>query len=278
MAGQTLQEVWAAATAGGPPPLAAFEVEKDKFLKVHLGGPAGAAGGPLGFVWMKKGAMVAHTGGGVSFEREGALEHGLKHALKTAATGAGAELVRASAAAAEPATLLLAERGKSVVLLRLVGDAVVVSAGDLLAFEPAAIRHEIAAVRSVSAAVSFGLFHVRLQGHGFVAMLAHGRPLVLPVLPGWPPVYTDPQATVAWSANLDPGLELAVGFRTLLGRGSGESLQAKFEAGAATGPGFVVVQPYEEKPPPPPADDGDTSLSSASWIVEAGLGLLGGGA
>ena len=52
---------------------------------------------------------------------------------------------------------------------------------------------------------------------------------------------TDPNATVAWSGSLTPEVVADISFGTLLGRGSGESIQLKFQ-----GEGWVVVQPYEE--------------------------------
>jgi uncharacterized protein (AIM24 family) len=64
--------------------------------------------------------------------------------------------------------------------------------------------------------------------------------LTLPVVPG-APVVTDPNATVMWSGGLSPSLKTDIQFKTLLGRGSGESIQMRFE-----GDGFVVVQPFEE--------------------------------
>ena len=64
--------------------------------------------------------------------------------------------------------------------------------------------------------------------------------MTLIVKPGQP-VITDPNATIAWSGNLTPEFKTDVSFKTFLGRGSGESIQMKFE-----GDGFVVVQPYEE--------------------------------
>ncbi|GIW75417.1 MAG: hypothetical protein KatS3mg104_0480 [Phycisphaerae bacterium] len=54
-------------------------------------------------------------------------------------------------------------------------------------------------------------------------------------------MYTDPNATIAWSGNLMPKFRTDVSLKTFLGRGSGESLQMVFN-----GDGFVVVQPYEE--------------------------------
>jgi uncharacterized protein (AIM24 family) len=54
-------------------------------------------------------------------------------------------------------------------------------------------------------------------------------------------VFTDPNATVAWSGGLTPEIVTDISLGTLLGRGSGESVQLKF-----AGEGWVVVQPYEE--------------------------------
>ncbi|GAE46306.1 hypothetical protein JCM21738_3198 [Mesobacillus boroniphilus JCM 21738] len=73
-----------------------------------------------------------------------------------------------------------------------------------------------------------------------VAITSHYEPLTLLVSPE-NPVYTDPNATVAWSGNLQPEFVTDISFKTFLGRGSGESIQMKF-----SGEGFVVVQPFEE--------------------------------
>jgi uncharacterized protein (AIM24 family) len=88
--------------------------------------------------------------------------------------------------------------------------------------------------------MSGGLFNVRLEGSGMIAITSHYEPLTLLVTLDQP-VYTDPNATVAWSGNLQPDFVTDISFKTLLGRGSGESIQMKF-----SGEGFVVVQPYEE--------------------------------
>lgn len=48
--------------------------------------------------------------------------------------------------------------------------------------------------------------------------------------------------TVAWSGSLSPAIHTDMSLKTFLGRGSGESIQLKFE-----GTGFVVIQPKEER-------------------------------
>ena len=73
-----------------------------------------------------------------------------------------------------------------------------------------------------------------------IAITTHKEPVTLIVTPD-SPVMTDPNATVAWSGTLSPDIKTDITMKTLLGRGSGETLQMKFQ-----GEGFVVVQPYEE--------------------------------
>ena len=85
-----------------------------------------------------------------------------------------------------------------------------------------------------------GLFNMNLSGKGMIAITTHYDPLTLSVSPN-KPIITDPNATVAWSGSLTPELKTDISFKTLVGRGSGESIQMKF-----AGQGFVVIQPCEE--------------------------------
>lgn len=64
--------------------------------------------------------------------------------------------------------------------------------------------------------------------------------LTLQVRPGQP-VFTDPNATVAWSGALSPALVSNITPGTLIGRGSGETFRLRFE-----GQGWVVLQPNED--------------------------------
>jgi uncharacterized protein (AIM24 family) len=136
--------------------------------------------------------------------------------------------------------MYLADEGKSVQILSLQGDALCVNGNDLLAFEPS-IEWDIRMLKKVSALVAGGLFNVRLEGTGLVAITSHFEPLTLMVRPGQP-IRTDPNATIAWSGNLQPEFRTDVSFKTFLGRGSGESFQMEFN-----GDGFVVIQPFEER-------------------------------
>ncbi|MBT2685861.1 AIM24 family protein [Bacillus sp. ISL-37] len=201
-----------------------FELETPRMLEINLNGQ----------VWSKAGAMVSYRGQ-IKFEREGVLEHGIGKMFKKALTGEGTSLMKANG----NGKLYLADQGKKISILHLQNEAIFVNGNDLLAFEPS-ISWDIKLMRRVAGMLSGGLFNVRLEGTGMVAITSHYEPLTLLVSPD-NPVYTDPNATVAWSGNLQPEFVTDISFKTFLGRGSGESIQMKF-----SGDGFVVVQPFEE--------------------------------
>ncbi|MFE8695777.1 AIM24 family protein [Cytobacillus sp. FJAT-53684] len=201
-----------------------FELESPRILEINL----------TNQIWTKAGAMISYRGK-IKFEREGILEHGLGKLFKKALTGEGTALMKATG----NGKLYVADQGKKISILNLQGDSIFVNGNDLLAFEPS-ISWDIKLMRKVAGMLSGGLFNVRLEGRGMVAITSHYEPLTLLVTPD-NPVFTDPNATVAWSGNLQPEFVTDISFKTFLGRGSGESVQMKF-----SGNGFVVVQPFEE--------------------------------
>jgi len=201
-----------------------FELEGEHFLEVHLDV----------LVWTKKGSMIACKGD-VKFTRAGMLEHGFGKAMKSLFTAEGLQLTKAEGRG----RVYLADRGKKVTILELQDDSICFNGNDVLAFEPA-LKWDIRMLRSIAGMLSGGLFNVRLEGSGMVAFTSHYDPLTLTVRPDRP-VFTDPNATIAWSGHLTPEFKADVSAKTFFGRGSGESLQMAFR-----GDGFVVVQPYEE--------------------------------
>lgn len=201
-----------------------FQLENDRMLEVNLDGE----------VWTKAGSMVAYVGG-IKFTREGILERGLGNVLKKALSGEGAKLTKASGRG----RLYLADSGKTIQILQLQNEAIFVNGNDLLAFE-IGMKWDVTMMKSLGAMVSGGLFNIRLQGPGMIAITTHFEPITLLVKPGYP-VRTDPNATIAWSGSLTPNFKTDVSLKTFFGRGSGESIQMEFD-----GDGFVVVQPYEE--------------------------------
>lgn len=203
----------------------AFELESPHLLEVRVDG----------LVWAKAGAMVARKGT-VKFTRQGLLEQGLGTLLKKMVSGEGLQLMKIEG----QGRAYLADAGKQVTLLRLAGESIFVNGNDVLAFETG-IESKITMMRKVAGMLSGGLFNMRLSGHGIVAITSHYEPLTLPVTAQGGPVFTDPNATVAWSGSLSPEIVTDMSLGTLVGRGSGETLQLKF-----AGEGWVVVQPYEE--------------------------------
>jgi uncharacterized protein (AIM24 family) len=201
-----------------------FELETPRILEVNL----------KDLVWAKAGSMISYAGQ-IKFERERMLEHGLGKMFKKAFSGEGTSLMKATG----NGRLYLADQGKKITIFDLNNESITVNGNDLLAFEPS-IEWDINLMRKMAGVMSGGLFNVNLRGGGKVAITSHYEPLTLLVKPG-EPVITDPNATVAWSGNLQPEFRTDISFRTLLGRGSGESFQMEF-----SGEGFVIVQPFEE--------------------------------
>ena len=219
----TVQE-WLSKTAEADRPGDVFELESSKMLEVKV----------RARIWSKLGAMVAYKGN-LSFTREGMLEGGVMKALVRAVTREMSPLAKIEG----QGVCYLADQEKEISIIRLDGNALNVNGNDLLAFEDS-VQHQITMHRRVASMLSGGLFSVRLQGQGMVAILSHGHPLTLRVTPN-EPISTDPNATVAWSENLQPQLRADLSLRTIFGRGGGETFQMVFQ-----GDGFVVVQPYEE--------------------------------
>jgi uncharacterized protein (AIM24 family) len=216
-----------AATGEKDNPGDVFELESTSMLEVHVSGR----------VWSKLGAMVAYRGN-LKFVREGAFEGGLGKFVTKMVSGESSPLTKIEG----QGIVYLAHQRKHITILRLTGrETISVNGNDLLAFEDT-VSYDITMHRRVAGMLAGGLFSLKLSGHGMIAIMSHGNPLTLRCSNN-DPVVTDPNATVAWSGNLEPQIKSDISFRTLIGRGGGEAFQMYFQ-----GDGFVVVQPYEEVP------------------------------
>ena len=200
-----------------------FEFENDHTLYVNLDGK----------VWVKRGSMIAYAGD-IKFKKQSSMEGGVSKFLKKAVTGEGASMM----AAEGYGNLYLADDGKKIAILNLENDKIYVNGNDVMAFEET-INWDIS-MMNTAGSMAGNLFNIKLQGTGMVVITTHYTPLTLIVTPERP-VYTDPNATVAWSGNLKPEIKTDINLKSLTGRGSGEEFQMKFQ-----GDGFVVVQPFEE--------------------------------
>lgn len=201
-----------------------FELENPYLLEVNLNGR----------IWAKLGSMIGYLGN-VKFEREGVMAGGLGKFLKKAVSGESTPMMKAEG----QGRVYFADSGKKVRILYLQNEMFYVNGNNILAFEDA-IQWDIKMMRRVAGMAAGGLFNMQLGGTGMVAITTHFDPITLAVTPQYP-VYTDPNATVAWSGNLQPTIKTDISLKTLFGRGSGESFQLAFQ-----GQGWVVLQPYEE--------------------------------
>ncbi|ANW18032.1 AIM24 family protein [Streptomyces clavuligerus] len=145
-------------------------------------------------------------------------------------------------------TVMFGHGGHHVQLIGLTGDTLCVEADRLLAFDGTLSQGTLflgsqgGVMGLVRGQVSGqGLFTTTLSGHGSAAVMAHGGVIELPIVPGRP-VHVDPQAYVAHHGDVQNKLSTALGWRDMVGRGSGEAFQLEL-----SGSGAVYVQASEEK-------------------------------
>ncbi|GAA1266523.1 AIM24 family protein [Kitasatospora nipponensis] len=145
-------------------------------------------------------------------------------------------------------TVLFGHGGHHVHVVDLAGDTLWVEADRLLAFD-GTLQQSTMFMGSQGGVMGVirgqvsgqGLFTTQLAGHGSVAVMAHGGVFELPIVPGQP-VHVDPQAYVAHRGDVRNKLSSALGWRDMVGRGSGEAFQLEL-----SGHGTVYVQASEEK-------------------------------
>lgn len=201
-----------------------FTIQNPRLLKVELAEAT---------VMARNGAMVAYQGD-VKFEHQGG---GMGRLLKKAATGESLRLMKASGSG----EVFLANRAMLVHVLTLDNDSITVNGRNVLAFETG-IEWDIKKVKGGAAGMlAGGLFNVHLEGSGQVALLSEGEPVLLDVAEA--ATFADPQAAIAWSGSVQTSLKTDVQAKSLIGMGSGESIQV-----ALSGQGWVLVQPSEGPP------------------------------
>ncbi|MFJ9518386.1 AIM24 family protein [Kitasatospora sp. NPDC101801] len=145
-------------------------------------------------------------------------------------------------------SVLFGHGGHHVQIIELTGDTLNVEADRLLAFD-GTLRQTTVFLGSQGGVMGMvrgqvsgqGLFTTQLAGQGSVAVMAHGGFVELPITPNQP-VHVDPQAYVAHRGQVQNKLSTSVGWRDMVGRGSGEAFQLEL-----SGNGVVYVQASEEK-------------------------------
>ncbi|MEU6866886.1 AIM24 family protein [Streptomyces sp. NPDC046876] len=145
-------------------------------------------------------------------------------------------------------TVMFGHGGHHVQVINLTGETLYVEADRLLAFD-GTLQQGTMFMGSQGGVMGMvrgqvtgqGLFTTTLKGHGSVAVMAHGGVIQLPITPNRP-VHVDPQAYVAHHGDVRNKLSTALGWRDMVGRGSGEAFQLEL-----SGQGAVFVQASEEK-------------------------------
>jgi uncharacterized protein (AIM24 family) len=199
----------------------AFSLQNPRLLKVELADVT---------IQARRGSMVAYQGD-VKFEHAGS--GGVGRLLKKVATGENLRLMKVFGSG----EVFLADHAQHVHLIKLDSESITVNTPNLLAFD-AGIEWDIKKVEGGSGMLAGGLFNVVLSGSGTVALVSDGPPLLLEVEGG--ETYADPQAAITWSSGLRTAIKTDVGFKTLTGRASGETIQMSF-----SGDGWLLIQPSE---------------------------------
>ena len=97
-----------------------------------------------------------------------------------------------------------------------------------------------------------------------VALVSDGPPLLIEV--AGEDTYADPNSAITWSSGLTTSVRADVNLKTLIGKGSGETLQVAF-----SGTGWVLIQPSEGPV------HGQTAQGGGGAAGEGGVaGALGG--
>ena len=197
--------------------------QNKKLVRVDLG----IGGQP---VLARQGSMVLYQGK-VDFSYKGA---GFAGRLVGNATGQEMQLMRCTG----QGQVFLAEEATHLHPVELQGDAICVSAENVLAFDES-LQYEVRRIEG-HGIPGGALFTMQFQGTGTIVVKTHGTPVVLPVTPT---TFADCNAVVAWSAAAQVIVSSQVRMRRNAYPGdTGESVNLQFRAAPGN---FVVVQPYE---------------------------------
>ncbi|MBW8736214.1 MAG: TerD family protein [Streptomyces turgidiscabies] len=197
--------------------------QNKKLIRVDLG----MGGQP---VLARQGSMVLYQGK-VDFSYKGA---GFAGRLVGSATGQEMQLMRCTG----QGQVFLADNSAHLHPVELQGDAICVSAENVLAFDES-LQYEVRRVEG-HGIPGGALFTMQFQGTGTIVVKTHGTPVVLPVTPT---TFADCNAVVAWSAASQVVVSSQVRMRRNAYPGdTGEGVNLQFRGAPGN---FIVVQPYE---------------------------------
>ncbi|MEE2030529.1 AIM24 family protein [Rhodococcus chondri] len=181
------------------------------------------------------GSMVAYEGQ-VTFKSAGfGGGDGVLAGLRQRATGEGLSLMECTGTG----VVYLAHRAQYVTVLELNNETLQVESEQLLALN-GNLDTNVTFAGLRGGMSGQGLFTTTVSGHGQVALLSAGGPLIhLEVSPQYPLV-VDPDAFVCAKGRLTQSFVTDVSWRTSIGQGSGEAFSLKWD-----GVGVVSIQPAE---------------------------------
>lgn len=177
----------------------------------------------------RKGAMVAYQGN-VEFRHEGARDAGAL--LRKMVSSDDQPLMRVYG----HGDVFFAHHRANIHIIELEGEGITINGTSLLAFQ-ADMGYELTRLKGASV-LAGGFWNTTVHGYGVLAVATQGTPMLLDC--SQQPTFTDINATVAWSANLQPTVKSSLSAGAFVGRGSGEAFQYAFH-----GPGWVIIQPSE---------------------------------
>ncbi|MGP3999849.1 AIM24 family protein [Streptomyces sp. 8N706] len=187
-------------------------------------------------VLARKGTMVAYQGL-MEFDAEYRTS-GQQRAR--AHTGEGLDLMRCSG----QGTVYFANLAQYVHVVEVGRDGLTVDSSYVLALD-STLHSEVIAVDSQFGISGSGKYNLQITGHGKVALMTSGQPLMLQVTPD-KYVNADADAIVAWSSSLRVQMQAQTHSSGVFRRrgNTGEGWELSF-----LGQGYALVQPSELMPP-----------------------------
>ncbi|MGW3498471.1 AIM24 family protein [Streptomyces sp. NPDC001020] len=184
----------------------------------------------------RKGTMVAYQGL-IEFDAE---YQGNSQQSARAYTGEGLDLMRCHG----QGTVYLANLAQYVHVMDVEPEGLTVDSSYVLAMD-SSLHHEVIAVDSLYGISGSGKYQLNITGHGKVALMTSGAPLLMQVTPD-KYVNCDADAIVAWSTGLRVQMQAQTHSSGVWRRrgSTGEGWELSF-----LGSGYALVQPSELLPP-----------------------------
>ncbi|MEU6388674.1 AIM24 family protein [Streptomyces sp. NPDC046939] len=205
-----------------------YSVQNPQMLRVALDGHDD--------ILARKGSMVAYQG---LMEFDGEVQTSGER-LSRAYTGEGLDLMRCHG----QGTVYLANLAQYIHVVDVERDGLTVDSSYVLAMD-STLHHEVIAVDSQFGISGSGKYQLNITGHGKVALMTSGQPLMMQVTPD-KYVNADADAVVAWSTGLRVQMQAQTHSSGVWRRrgNTGEGWELSF-----MGHGYALVQPSELLPP-----------------------------